>query len=297
MPRLKPPTGTVSRKDAVNALLREKVITSASMLEKLKGIERVTIEGRVHGFYPEQQILNIINQRRDKEHLRPLTSIYDEEHKIVCRRATPADMAGVYAVAKKLFGNTTDAEDRKALVRAVPEGNLVVTDRDRIVSYAHIQPLLPEPLQWFLTGKIRGKHIITDYLDPFAPGKVVNVLIKSIGTYHEDPDTSIRYSKTLFIGMRRELTQWGEKGYIINRIYATSETQSGIEAANEFCMTSLGKIRGSDRNKKRFAYMIDPLTSTNPFFRDYQAALEVWRIEHPEEYKQAWQIWQGRQVA
>ncbi len=205
-------------------------------------------------------------------------------------------MHGVYAIAEKLFGHTTLAEDRMPLVKRVPEGNLVVTDRGKIVSYAHIQPLLLEPLQRFLSGKIRGKDITAEHLDPFAPGKVVDILVKSIGSYHENPATSTRYSKALFLGMRSELTRWGEKGYIINKIYATSETSSGIEKASEFRMTSLGKIPGS-KGKKRFAYAIDPKTSTLSFFKGYQTALDKWRTSHPEQYERAWIDWQRRQDA
>ncbi len=86
--------------------------------------------------------------------------------------------------------------------------------------------------------------------------------------------------------MANELTRWGEQGYIIDKIYATSETQSGIEMANEFSMLSLGKIRGS-KGKKRFAYVIDPIHSTNHFFKAYRAALEQWREEHSEQYEKA----------
>jgi hypothetical protein len=294
MPRLAPPPGTVTRKQAVSALLREEVITSPSMMEKLKGIDRVVLAGRTHGFYYEQQILDIINARRAMRNQPPLKNIFEERHEIVCRQETPADMPGVYAVAEKLFGRTTASDARVPLIERVPEGNLVVTDRGKIVSFAHIQPLLPGPIGQFLRSEIVGNQITADHLDPFAPSKVVDVLIKSIGSYHESQAISTRYNKALFLGLKRELTRWGEKGYIIHRIYATSETPTGIESANEFHMHSLGKIR-SRHKKKRFAYELDPLTTTNPFFRDYQAAIAHWQQQHPEEYAQAWRDWSERQ--
>lgn len=296
MPRLTPPPGTVTRKQAVNVLMREKVITSSSMLEKLKGIDRVRLEGRTHGFYPEDQLLAIINDRRERRGEAPLQNIFDEKHNIICRQATPADMPGVYAVAEQLFGHTTFAEDRMPLVKRVPEGNLVVTDQDTVVSYIHIQPLQSAPLKQFLDGKIRGSQIIADYLDPFAPGKVVDVLVKSIGSYHENTNTRKRYSKALFVGLRKEITRWGEQGYIIHRVYATSETPSGIEAAADFQMTSMGKMP-TTKGKRRFAYVLDPLTTKHPFFKGYQEALHQWAQDHPEEYKRAWEEWDKKKAA
>jgi hypothetical protein len=212
----------------------------------------------------------------------------------VVRQATPEDMNGTYEVALKLFGHTTFAEDRIPLIRRVPEGNLVVTDNDKIVSYAHIQPLQKEPLQQFLKGKFRGSSIVADYLDPFEPGKVVDVLVKSIGSYHEHAPTAKIYSRALFSGLQRELVKWGEKGYIIHRIYATSETFTGIEMALSIPMIPLGKIPTTG-NKKRFAFEIDPLTSKRQVFKKYCIALEKWRKDHPDEYEKAWDKWKEQQ--
>jgi hypothetical protein len=290
MPKLPPPPGTVTRQTAVQVLLREHVITSPAMLAKLKGISRVVLQGRTHGFYREDQLLEIINSYRNARNQPPIKNLFDEKHEIMFRQATPEDMTGVYEVAAKLFGHTTSAEKRVPLVQKCPEGNYVVTDHGKIVSYAHIQPLQTEPLQGFLTGEFRGEQITADYLDPFAPGKVVDVLIKSIGSYHEHVGTKNRYSQMLFLGLRHELIKWGYKGYIIHRVYATSETQDGVMMAAKFHMQSRGRIRGSKR-KKRFAFELDPFTSDYPMFRDYRKALEHWEYDHPDEYKEAWRIW------
>jgi hypothetical protein len=294
MPKLPPPPGTVTRQKAVEALLREKVITSPAMLAKLKGITRVVLQGRTHGFYREDQLLEIINAHRTARNQLPLSSLFDEKHEIVFRQATPEDMLGVYEVAHKLFGHTTSAEARMPLVQKCPEGNYVVTDHGKIVSYVHIQPLLTKPLKDFLAGKFRGSAITADCLDPFEPGKVVDVLIKSMGSYHEHKATSTRYSKALFVGLRHKLIQWGYKGYIIHRVYATSETQSGIEKAADFKMKSLGKIPGS-RGKKRFAFELDPFISDYWMMQEYRMALEQWKHEHPDEYETAWKRWREQQ--
>lgn len=290
MPKLPPPPGTVTRQQAVQILQREKVITSPAMLAKLKGLNKVILQGRSHGFYPEARLLEIINDHRISRNQHPLTTLFEEDHEIVFRQATPQDMDGVYEVAHKLFGHTTSAETRIPLVQRCPEGNYVVTDCGKIVGYAHIQPLLSEPLRKFLAGEFRGDSLVAEYLDPFEPGKVIDVLIKSIGAYHESEPIRKRYSKILFIGLGHEIIRWGYSGYIIHRIYATSETPSGIEAALDFKMMPLGKIKGS-KGKKRFAFELDPSTADKKMMRHYRDALEYWKNEHPDQYKRAWERW------
>jgi hypothetical protein len=282
MPKIPSPPGTVTREVAVRVLIREKIITSSPMLTKLRGIERVVPEGRSHGYYKEDQLLKIINDRR-KLHGQPtLTGLFYEDHSIAFRQATSEDMPGVYNIAVKLFGTTTPANDRIPLLNRCPEGNVVVTDNDQVVGFAHLYPMLQEPLSQFLAGRFRGRGIVAEHLDPFETGKVVDLLIKSMGTYHESLFLRRRYSKMLFVGLRHEAERWGLKGYIIRKIYATSETQSGIELAADFRMKSLGRIPGS-KGQKRYAFELDPCDSGHPIIQDYCKALEVWRGLNPEE--------------
>jgi hypothetical protein len=261
------------------------------MLLKLKGIKKVTPEGRTYGFYEQDPILKIINDRRILKGLPLLDRLVDEKHKIVFRQANEGDIYGTYNVATKLFGPTTPAIDRIPLFKRCPTGNVVVLDDDKVVSFAVILPMKQEPLMQFIEGKFRGSQITADHLDPFETGKVVDILIKSIGSHHESQSMRLRYSKMLFVGLRHEITRWGREGFIINRVYATSETKSGIELAADFHMRSLGRIRGS-RNHKRYAFELDPRNEPgHPIFRDYCKALAIWVEAHPEEYGEAWAKW------
>src|SRR6266568_3401136 len=288
MPKLEPTPGMVTRQTAVQALMREKVINSPSMLAKLKGIRHEVYPGRTHGFYSEEDLIRIINEYRVRRNQPPTSSLFTRNLKF--RQANVEDMTGVYQVAHKLFGSTTSASTRISLLEKCPEGNVIVTDHDIVVSFAHFYPLRDETLQSFLAGKIRGPQIGIDDIDCFESGKVVNILVKSMGSYHEHKGTAKLYSKALFLGLNHELIRWGHKGYIINGVYATSETPSGIEAAAEFRMQSLGRIPGS-KGKKRYAYELNPFTSDLSIAQHYREALEEWAKEHTEEYDKAWRIW------
>lgn len=290
MPKLEPSPGMVTRQTAVQALMREKVITSPSMLSKLKGIRHEVPPGRTHGFYSEEDLLRLINEFRSQKGRSSTNTLFSRN--LEFRQAAVADMQGVYEVAHKLFGSTTSAATRISLLERCPEGNVIVTDNDIVVSFAHLYPLKDESLQKFLSGKIRGPQIGIDDLDCFETGKIVNILVKSVGSYHEHLATSKLYSKALFLGLKHELMRWGYKGYIVNKVYATSETQSGIEAAAEFKMRSLGRIPGS-RGKKRYAYVLDPFTSDLSIAQYYKTAIEDWGKQHPHEYEKAWQNWRA----
>lgn len=295
MPKMRPASGMVTRETAVKVLIREKIITSSPMISKLKGLERVVPEGRKHGFYKEEELLTIINNRRKLYGQELLTTLFQDDHDIKFRQATPEDVYGTYNVAVKLFGPTTPASDRVPLLERCPEGNVVVTDHKQIVSFAVLLPMKREPLMEFLAGRFRGSAITADHLDPFATGKVVDILIKSIGSYHESVFVQRRYSKALFVGLHHELVRWGLKGYIVHKIYATSETKSGIELAADFHMKSLGRIRGT-KNHKRYAFELDPCDSGHPMIRDYCKALETWKGLHPQEWEAAWEEWRKQNV-
>ncbi len=288
MPKLEPSPGMVTRQTAVQALTREGVIGSPSMLTKLKGIRHEVPPGRSHGFYSEEDLLRLINEYRSSHNKPPTKTLFSRNLRF--RQATEGDIQGVYEVAHRLFGSTTSAATRISLLEKCPEGNVIVIDSNIVVSFAHIYPLKNETFQKFLAGKIRGAQIGVDDLDCFQSGKVVNILIKSMGSYHEHKATAKLYSKALFLGINHELIRWGHEGYIINKVYATSETHEGIEAAAEFKMQSLGRIPGS-KGKKRYAYELDPFTSDLSIARNYKTAIGEWEQQHPTEYKKAWQTW------
>lgn len=295
MPKMPPMKGMVTRETAVKALVREKIITSSPMISKLKGLDRFVPEGRKHGFYREDQLLAIINNRRKLYGQEPLTTLFQQDHKISARQTTPEDIYGAHSVAVKLFGPTSPAIERIPLLERCPEGNLILVDNDQIVGFAVILPMKQEPLKLFLSGKFRGSAITADHLDPFATGKVVDILIKAIGVDHESVPMQRVYGERLLMEVRNEIIRWGIKGYIIHKVYCTSEEPPGITMALEMKMQSLGRISGS-RGKKRYAFELDPYQTSSPVVRGYTQAINGWRDAHPQEWKEAWEEWRKQNV-
>jgi len=203
----------------------------------------------------------------------------EHPEQLVFSRATPEDMDGVYAVAEKLFEHTTSAADRKPLVERCPDGNYILKEAQSGVTlaYLHLQPLKSERLQAFLRGEIRGWQLTADDLDCFEPGKAVDVLVKSTGaTRAFGEERSRYYMQHLLRGTARALAELGRQGMIIRRIYATSETESGINLAMHAKMRQIGRI-----SPERYAFVLDVASSDLPLLKGYQEALAEWQREHP----------------
>ena len=200
-------------------------------------------------------------------------------------RATPEDMEGVYQVAASLFDKTTSAADRMPLVERCPDGNYVLKNADTGVTlaYIHLQPLKSDRLQAFLRGEIRGWQLTAEDLDLFEPGKEVDVLVKSMGaTRAFGEEQSTRYMQRLLFGTARAMAELGKKGVIIRKVYATSETSTGINLAMHAHMRQIGRI-----SPDRYAFELDVATSTLPLLRSYKKALAEWRQQFPKQLVKA----------
>jgi hypothetical protein len=199
---------------------------------------------------------------------------------LVFSQAVPEDMEGVYKVAASLFGSTTSAEARKLLVEACPEGNYVLKRNGKIVAYIHIQPLKRESLLSFMNGKIRGKDITVNDLELFEPEKSVECLLKSVGAAKNIGNTDevaranqLRFLFRLLRGTSIELAKLGNKGINIKKLYATSETVTGIAMGFSAKMEQYGKPLGMGR----FRFVMDVETTNLPILQPYKRALEEWR--------------------
>jgi hypothetical protein len=213
----------------------------------------------------------------------PIEAASTNNDDLTFSQATPDDMDGVYKVAASLFGDTTSAEARKPLVELCPEGNYVVKRKGLVVAYIHIQPLKHDRLMAFMRGEIRGKHITKDDLDCFTPGKTVECLIKSVGATKQLGSTpencranQLRFLFKLLRGTALEIAKLGEKGVIISKIYATSETPTGIAMGFNANMEQFGKPLGEGR----FRFVMDVEKTDIPFLHPYKQALAQWKAEH-----------------
>lgn len=246
--------------------------------ERSGQLHKKTPPGRKQGYFIEEEVRALAEG---------LTSFFEtpiiketEKDELVFSQATPGDMEGVYKVAASLFGSTTSAEARKPLVELCPEGNYIVKRNNQVVAYIHIQPLKHDRLMAFMRGEIRGKDITKEDLDCFEPGKTVECLVKSIGATKQIGTTDankranqLRFLYRLLRGTALEMAKLGKKGTIISKLYATSETVTGIAMGFGARMEQYGKPLGEGR----FRFIMDIEQSDIPLIQPYKKALAEWR--------------------
>ncbi len=238
-------------------------------------LKRHTPPGKKYGVYRQEEV-DLLAQERTAFMLAGL----EVSHQLTFAQATPYDMEGVYLVARQLFGeHTTSADQRAAAVAKEPRGNYVVKDHGRVVAWMHVQPLRTDRLAAFMRGEIRGWQITGDDIEPFAPGRPIECLLKSMGAYHPVRAVRAMYTQRLFSGAARAMAELGERGIQIAKIYATSETETGIATALHAKMQPLGRIPGT-KDKRRYAFCLDVATSDLPLLQPYKAAFSEWLVNH-----------------
>ena len=283
MPRNPAPEGYITSGQAAKILN-----CSVGMVynyERSGQLHKKTPPGRKQGFFIEKEVRTLAEG---------LSSFFESsiettetrKDDLVFSQATPNDMEGVYKVAASLFGDTTSAEARKPLVELCPEGNYVVKRNGQVVAYIHIQPLKHERLMAFMRGEIRGKHITASDIDCFAPNKTVECLIKSvgatkqIGTTDEDRRANqLRFLFKLIRGTALEMANLAKNGVIIEKLYATSETPTGIAMGFSAGMEQFGKPLGEGR----FRFIMDVEKAELPLLHPYKQALTKWKEEHKDK--------------
>ncbi len=281
MSRKQPPEGYLTSSQAAKILK-----CSVGMVynyERSGQLHKETPPGRKQGFFKRSEV-EVLADGLESFFEAPVEKIPQQNTEdLVFSQATPDDMEGVYKVAASLFGETTSAEARRPLVALCPQGNYVVKRHGKVVAYIHIQPLKHDRLMAFMRGEIRGKHITANDLDCFETGKRVECLIKSVGAVKTIGTTEemrranqLRFLFKLIRGTALEMAKLGGEGVYITKIYATSETVTGIAMGFSARMEPFGKPLGMGR----FRFVLDVATSNLPLLQPYKSALAEWERQH-----------------
>ncbi len=278
---------------------RKKLGISASTLTNLvnKGIiEKVTPPGYEHGFYTkrsvdayheEQQLFKKSfrlkaegppDLQKTEEPDKTASSEQDttkETSKPMFVLATAADMEEVYKLAQRAINRITpNAEVRQAWLMKNPESSFLVKHNNKIVAFFHLLPVEPESLKEFIEGKIRGWEIRYEDIETFEPGKPLECFVIIASEQETDKATRENYVRVLIRGIMRKLEELGQRGVIITKVYATSETPTGIAMSMHSGMKELDIKLG-----KRLAFMIDIDKSNSRLLRGYKRELAKWKKE------------------
>ena len=278
MARKQPPMGYLTSSEAAEIL--QCSVGMVYNYEKAGQLHKKVPPGRKQGFFLDSEVRKLSEGLSSFFETPLVENKEPEKGNLTFNQATPEDMEGVYKVAASLFESTTSAEARKPLIKLCPEGNYVVKRNGKVVAYIHIQPLKHERIIAFMKGEIRGKDITVNDLDPFEPGKTVECLVKSMGatkligtTGETQRNNQLIYLRILLRGTALAMAELGRQGINISKMYATSETVTGIEMGFSAKMEQFGKpLKGG-----RFRFALDVETSDLAILKPYKHALTEWR--------------------
>jgi len=187
--------------------------------------------------------------------------------------ATTEDMESVYSIAKKAISpNTMSAELRRSWLMKNKESCYIVKHDRRVVAFFHLLPIYHERLMSFMDGKIRGWDITEDDIVAFESGRILECLVIIASDPDVGEDARVHYVATLIRGVIREVNKLGKRGVIITKIYATSETPTGIAMSIHAGMEQFGEKTG-----KRLKFRMDIKTSKVFIAQSYKKGFEEWQ--------------------
>ncbi len=229
-------------------------------------IRKVTPPGRQHGVYLKEEI-----DTYAEKWFAFLTA--QEPPRVVFEVGKAEDMEAISKLAQRAISpGDMNAETRREWLEKNPRHCYVVKYRDKIVAYFHLLPLKSEALAAFMEGKIRGWHIKGEDVEPFEPTKPLECL--AIIASEPDVGETIRmhYVRVLIRGMMREMRKLGGEGIIITKVYATSDTPTGIAMAIHAGMETYGHRLG-----KRLKFVMDMGKSQSFLLDSYKEGYEEYK--------------------
>ncbi len=230
-------------------------------------IRKIIPPGRQYGVYLREEI-----DTYAEKWMAFLTA--KEPPKTIFKAATLEEMEARQHLSKRAIGTPglMTVEVRRAWLDTNPEGDYHLVHNNKLVAYCQLLPVKHERLMDFMEGKIRGGEIRPEDIDIFEPGKAVECLI----TIASEPDVGemsrMHYVQHLLRGTMHELEKLGRKGYIISKVYATTDTPTGIAMAIHTGMKEYGNKVG-----KRLRFVLDVEESQSFLLNSYKIGLAEWK--------------------
>jgi len=277
MPRLQPPPGFLTLKEATALLNKLGVRVSETMIYKYvqQGkLQRYGPDSRKQKYYSVEEIEALAESElafHKKQAKKDIDAVF--------AKATPDDMEGITSVAGKLFRTATltpiPASTRRSWLAKEPRGHYVVKKKTGdIVAYLHIVALTDDRIQAYMADEFRGRDITGDDIQQLVPGKPVSCIVVSIGTDPGIQSESVRsnYVAVLLRGVRADFETWGRQGIIVPKLYAYSESKKGVAMC-----ALMGMQQYAPPVHKRYTFWLDVFHSSEFLVQGYQHGLAEWQ--------------------
>ncbi len=238
-----------------------------------KKLRKIKPPGRQYGVYLKEEV-----DTYAEKWFAFLTT--QEPPKTTFEIAKPEDMDAVYELSTRALGQTMSAETRRIWLSKNPESCYIVKHGEKIVAFFHLLPLKHETMMNFLDGKIRGWDITAEDVETFEPGKPLECLLIIVSEQDVDETTRMHYVRVLIRGIMKRMKELGRNGVIITKLYATSQTPTGIAMSLHAGMKEFGERLG-----KRLKFVMDVETSQSFLLDSYKEGLAEWKKQNKTRQK------------
>lgn len=232
-------------------------------------LKKVVLPGKRQGMYPKSEVDQFAAT------IKTLIEQYERETSTF-ELAKPDDLPIEYGIDISLYGRkgTTPLESRYDRLEANSEGNYVLKNGGEIVGHISFYPIEKEHLMLLLDNKVHG--IPADKILPWKVGEPLQVFIIIMSIKQGFPsDVARHYGLRLLAGAANAFRRLGERGVLIENVYATSRTVDGIRIARKLGMEE----QEYKEEPGRYRFSLDMQTSDSLLVQEYRQGLAIGIME------------------
>jgi hypothetical protein len=287
MPRLQPPTGFITAKEAAQMLNGSDAMLSRYVKEGR--IKRYGPPERKYKFYKLTEIQAVLEARNVFE-TEYISGQWRENPTSKFELAQEDDLPNIAKISASIFNNDqkvpyrpTPMETRISWIRKNPETYYALRSPDgKLVGYTCILPMKRETIDRFILDEIRTNGITADDIEPFEPRRPIHLYIMAMCVDPIYPAAQKReYGMRLVIGLFTLLFNLADRGVEIETITARSHTLDGIRVLKKI---GIPQLRSPIPNKNLFSVKV--AESGIPLLIEYSRRLDRWKQEHENGHPQ-----------
>lgn len=251
----------------------------------------------------EPALRNLVNQRKIKKIIPPgrTYGVYlkteidrfaekweaflmaEEPPKTIFRIARSEDMNAEQDLDHRSVGTIgMPAEVKRAWLAVNGESDYHVYHDNKLVAFLFLVPIRHEIIDAFMQGTIHWRDIDPQKdIETYEPGKPLDVFVQGIGSEPDvDETTRMHYMLVLLRGTAEELKKLGRRGVIIKKLYARSQSPTGIAMAIH---TGMQEYKPMPRTGKLVRFELDIETSHAYLAQAYKEGFEEWKKEQKKQ--------------
>jgi Acetyltransferase (GNAT) family len=272
MPRLQPPPGCTTARDAANRLgVSEALLSRYVKQGKLK---RYGPENRQHKFYKISEVEALLATERYVY----MPGAWRNHPNSTFEPATDKDMPTIVDIDTRTFDEPAATADvQLSWLHKNPDTFYVLrNDASTIVGYASLIPLKRDVIDRFIRDELDSSEITSDDILSYVSGEKYHVYIMAIAV---DPFLSNEqkhsYGARLVTGLFAFLLNLAEQGIEIETITARSYKPDGLRLLRKM---GFPQLRPLTPGKALFAVKV--AESGFPWFMQYSDRLAEWKLAH-----------------